>query len=378
MNVPLAVVERLGAVRIVHNGDSRVVLDEGRWPSWRPGHDELAASVVTTADGSPRGLLRLASTTGGEARTIAETAPGAPPAIAPGVPNYALWAPEGSRLVVAMPAANGLELQVVDMTGGPARPIATGAPLFSAWAPDSRRVIVHAGAELLMLDTDDGTRTVLHAEAAGFRVPAVSRSGRICFATPAGGTARIMSCLLDDPDPVVAGEFPGGVALAFRPGGDDELSVSVMRDPEGGLFGELWLVPAVPGGAPRRLVRSLFAAASWSPRGDRVALVVPGYTGDGRYAIHIHNAEGAFLAATEPLVPSEEFRMMLAFFDQYALSHPAWSPDGATFAVAGRIATDGVSASFGDARNAVYVWAGERGTALRRIADGDFASFPCP
>lgn len=379
MNVPLAVVERSGAVRVLRGSDSRVVLDQGRWPSWRPGHSEIAASLVTTGESPPRGLLRLAAVEGSELRTLTETEPGAPPAIAPGVPNYALWSPDGSCIAVALPTADGLDLQVVEPSGGPARTVAAGGPLFSAWTADSERLVVHAGGDLLLLDRNGaGGRRVLSDEAAGFRAPAVTPGGTIGFATPAGAGVRVMSCSIENVKAVAVAEFPGGVALSVRPGDVGEYSVAVMHDANAGLFAELWAVPADAGGGARRVVRSQFAAAFWSPSGDRVGLVVPGYTGDGRYSVHIHDAGGAFLAATEPFVPSDEFRMMLAFFDQYAQSHPAWSPDGGSFVVPGRIATDGVSASFGDARNAIYLWAAERGTPLRRIAEGDFAAFPRP
>lgn len=68
---------------------------------------------------------------------------------------------------------------------------------------------------------------------------------------------------------------------------------------------------------------------------------------------------------------------MFAFWDQYALSHPLWAPDGSVLAVTGRLPTDGVSASFGDpVGNYVYIWRPERGQPMQRLTPGELAFFP--
>ena len=110
-----------------------------------------------------------------------------------------------------------------------------------------------------------------------------------------------------------------------------------------------------------------------------MALMVPAQTGDGRYAVHLIDASGRFLGATEAIVPSQDARMMLGFFDQFGTSHHTWAPDGRGLLLAGRLAGDGVSGSFGDPiGDYVMLWPAERGAPLEIVAPGDMGFFPPP
>jgi hypothetical protein len=104
--------------------------------------------------------------------------------------------------------------------------------------------------------------------------------------------------------------------------------------------------------------------------------VVPTQAGDGRYAVHVRDASGAFIAATEAVVPSQDFRTYLGFFDQYAISHRLWSPDGRAMLLAGRLPGDAIAWSFADRPNDyVWYWPTEPGVPLELISPGDNAFF---
>jgi hypothetical protein len=162
------------------------------------------------------------------------------------------------------------------------------------------------------------------------------------------------------------GEFPGGVALGFRPG-TRELSIAVTRSPDTGNFDELWGID-LDSGEKRALARGPFVSYYWSPRGDRFVIVVPAQTGDGRYSLQAWDDRGGFDGASEAFVPSQDFRTALGFFDQYRLSHSPWMADGSAFIACGRLAGDAVAGSFGDTiGDYVLRWRGTRGAPLERL-----------
>jgi Tol biopolymer transport system component len=301
---------------------------------------------------------------------------GAPPVIAPGVPHYALWSPDGSRIAYVAPAPEGLTLFSGDIDGPlVSNPIVTGAPLFFAWSKGGR-LAVHAGPELLLLDEALERRTTLTSSAIGFRTPAFSSDGGfIAYATPAPPGVAIMLAPVAEPvAPRELHRLPGGVALAFAPG-SALLGVSLTRQPESGLFHELWLIDAVGESPPRRIHHGPFVASFWAPGGESVMLVVPGASGEGRYFPQTIGLDGSILGTGEGITPSPEYRVLLSFFDQYALSHSPWSPDGRAFVMAGRPPGDGVPSSLGDPTNYVIIWRPGRAVPLEVVCPGDAGFF---
>lgn len=86
----------------------------------------------------------------------------------------------------------------------------------------------------------------------------------------------------------------------------------------------------------------------WAPAGDRLAVLAPGGLSDGRVQVRFHDADGSPVGAMESLSLSNDIRTLVGFFDQFAQSHPLWSPDGRHFTLAGRLITDGPASSFAD------------------------------
>ena len=137
-----------------------------------------------------------------------------------------------------------------------------------------------------------------------------------------------------------------------------------------------WVFDLAAGDSGRQALRGPFSAALWSPLGDRVALLVPTQMGDGRFAVRVHDADGAFSAATEAVVPSQDLRTYMNFFDQYARSHPVWSPDGSGLVACGRLPGDGVAWAFSDRQlDYVWYWPAKRGSPLELVGTGDSAFF---
>jgi Tol biopolymer transport system component len=131
---------------------------------------------------------------------------------------------------------------------------------------------------------------------------AVERDGRVILVDPdAPGAART---LVDGPDNAAPRWSPDGRSLAYVRGH--------------GPAAELLVVPS-SGGAPRRLTANQRPerGAAWSPRGDRIAFVLPRSTDPRRFD---DSAEPEEIWLVE--VASGADRKLADGFD------PSWSPDG--------------------------------------------------
>lgn len=378
----LALVEQSGRVSLAtERGEAHVAVElapSGFWPNWNPRGDCLAVSAVVREE-PVASTVELFSRQGEFLREMHRSVANAQPVIGPRVPNYTLWSPRGDTLAIVGTSALGLTLFLSDRDGSiTSSPMLNGAPLFPCWSPEGSHLAVHAGPEIVVLEVD-GTRrrSVLAERAVGFRTPAYSPDGAsLVFALDAGEGVRVVRADPDGANPRPLGEFPGGVALGFRPG-TRELSIAVTRSPDTGNFDELWGID-LDSGEKRPLARGPFVSYYWSPLGDRFVTVVPAQTGDGRYSLQAWDDRGGFGGASEAFVPSQDFRTALGFFDQYRLSHSPWSADGSAFIACGRLAGDAVASSFGDpVGDYVLCWRGARGAPLERLLPA-VAAFPSP
>ncbi len=342
------------------------VREAGAWPCWRPGRAEIAFSASNEERGS---VVDVVHTMEGFRINSSFSQGDELTAIAPRVPHYVMWSPDGSILSVVSRADETLGLVCFRGEGGAFGGEITGAPIFSSWSHDSKLIVVHAGPRVLVVEplTGDVVRTISEG-AVGFRAPAVSESGRIVYAEPRDGALRVMQTSTAHDESSELAQFGSGSVLAFRPGSED-LTVGVASGAETGALSELWLIPM--DGAKRRISRGPYIAYCWSPRGDRLALVVPSQSGDGRHYVRVIDDEGNELCASEAFVPSQEFRIWLAFFDQYSQSHATWDATGETLLLAGRLVDDVVHSSLGDSvGDKVFAWRAARNEPLEMVALG--------
>jgi hypothetical protein len=381
---PLVICERDGGVALfrpeVRGWQRSLIVASGRWPTWNPTRDVIAVSVLDTSGPALRSSIELVDLDGRPVRTLYGSPSGVAPVIAPRVPHYALWSPEGDVVSYVARSSYGLTLFLADVGGAlVADPIINGAPIFISWCNDNNFLAVHAGTELAVVETQ-GSRTTAEvaARSVGFRTPAFSDDADVlAYAVPAEPGVAVMRAHFQGTGSREVKRFPGGVALAFRPG-TRELSVAVTKRPETGAFEELWSLDLNQEPPPARLIaRGPFVAYWWAPTGDKIAVVAPTQSGDGRYAVRAIGADGSLVAAAEGIVPSRDFRAVLGFFDQYGRSHHLWAPDGRTFLLAGRLAGDGVSTSFGEpVGDMIFRWRVEPRSPLEPIAAGEIGFFP--
>ena len=347
--------------------EAQTVRRGGAWPAWRPGRAEIAVSVTDGGRGSSVELVALQEDAFPAIGTFASCAE--PNAIAPRVPHYVMWSPDGSLLSIVNRAEDTLALNYYEAGGRDLASELTGAPIFSCWTQDSRFLAVHAGPRLLLVEAKIGqvVRTISEG-AVGFRSPAISASGSVVYAEPRDGALRVMRTSVNSDATSELAEFGSGAVLGFRPGSDD-LTVGVAAASESGALSELWLIAA--DGVRRRVSRGPYVGYSWDPQGEKLALVVPSQTGDARHYVRLIDRNGDELCASEAFVPSQDFRLWLAFFDQYSQSHSLWDAAGETLLLAGRRVDDSVHSSLGDAiGDKVFAWRVGRNQPLEMVSPG--------
>lgn len=319
---------------------------EGWWPTWRPGTSQLATSVVTrpTSTGG-RTVLQLLDLTSGGRLDIPGSTNAPARLIADRLAHYALWSPDGRMVSYVCPAGRALASRIWETGESGERTVMGGAPIFTTWSTDSRRVAVHHGGSLTVVDTAVWAEQRISDNAAGFRTALFLRDA-IVFAEPGPTFVRVVMTSLLDGSRSEGPLVNGGVAFAPQPNGDTVL-LGITPGDEAGVFSEiLRFDPEQPDEKPRRFLKGPMMAFWWSPDGSRLAILAPSYTGDGRFQVRFHGADGTFERAMEATTLSQDMRTLVSFFDQYALSHALWSADGRYFAVSGRLLTDGPHASF--------------------------------
>ena len=350
----LSTTDALGGSQVRY-GDAGI---DFSFPAWSPdgtriaaigkGPDETAVYVFTTpADGAPAGPP-----------TIVYSSADRPP-------FYLYWSPDGQGLTFLSTEPDGLALRLAPAdASAPAAVIRQGAPMYWTWAEETRLLVRSGGEGLAGFFGEirpDGVATEPTAILpGGFRVPAVSSDGRFrAYVTQGDGTTQpIVADTREGTDPHTLDVF-GTAALAFGPG-SDELAIVAAAEPRRETsvpVGPLRLMDA-SSGRVRTLLSGTVIGAFWAPDGKTIAAIgvpAPGddniaSTGPGvlvstrstgraaaagaKLRISFVNVESGAIRSHWSFVLSALFiDQILPYFDQYALSHRVWSPDGASIAL---------------------------------------------
>jgi Tol biopolymer transport system component len=211
--------------------------------------------------------------------------------------------------------------------------------------------------------------TTVGLNSVDIRVPAWSPNGGL-FATIRHGEIRNAVVLHDREGKHVArvGAVAGPAALAWSPDGR-LLAVSVQS--RTGTYDGIELID-VREPKTRELVRDRIILWVWSPDGRRIAYLRRAGT-EGQLAWRIVHLDGRASITSGPFYPGPLFMILVAFFDQYLLSHRVWSPDGRYLVAAGRIAEDGPPRELWGGSILTFDTTGNR--PLRALCSGEIASW---
>jgi TolB protein len=335
-----------------------------QFPAWSPDGTRFAAigtsgagSTVTVFDGTDG-----APTTG----TAVYASTDAPP-------FYLYWAPDSRSITFLTSQGSDIALRTVPPAASyPATVLATGSPLYWAWETGPR-LLVHSGgsspsALFAEVPTDGSTAhgPILDAQREGpgdFRAPSVSADGRsIAYEVrKADGSSAVVSSLIDGSARQEA-KVLGPAAMSFSPVGDDLafIGAAAFQDVQPIPLGPVRILDRASG-ATRTVASGEAVVCFWSPDGRTLAvLLVPpgsgtnaGVPSPARRASIAHGgpagaspaadrpgfelrlefvdvASGTARVTTTVRVTSLFVNELLPYFDQYALSHRLWAPDGSS------------------------------------------------
>jgi TolB protein len=341
-----------------------------QFPAWSPDGSRVAAPG-RAADGTTSLFVFDATGEPGAGQTAPPGAINGPTGTAVYTseirpPFYLSWSPDGRRIAFLTSEPTGIALRVVPADGGGETLVREGNPMYWDWV-DASHLLVHAGGSLpgaFVGEVAIGAEGEAPAGVAPagitpgfFRPPLVSRDGQLRAYVAAGdGDDRGASIVVERFDGSERRVTPavGSIAMNFDPAGRTlayTASGQADREPPDLPIGPLRLIDAETGVA-RPLLDEPVIAFFWSPDGRTIAALR--LRAEGEPGVDI--ASAAALAAPGPIaireagvafrvffvdVASGEIRgerdlaiselyafQVVPFFDQYALSHRTWAPDG--------------------------------------------------
>ena len=369
----LAVVDAAGALTWMdgHGGSPVSYTESGllfQFPAWSPDGTRIAA-VGTNADGGGVYVIdaRAPTDTPNEPTRIYQSPDRAP--------FYLYWTPDGRQVSFLTTEPDGLALRVAPADGSGSAYIArSGAPMYWDFI-DPDRMLVHSGSSgpdaffgEIGLDGSpfDGT----DRSAGTFRAPVVSADGRYrAYLSSANDPiGEIVRESREDAGTTRIRVFGAG-ALAFNPSGTELAFVAADQPTSAALplpVGPLRILDA-NASEPRTLIEGNVVAFFWSPTGREIAVLqLPSADNPVTEAgldrtvvlaratvaapraratvtapraraiaagvgleLSVVETEAGTIRAQRSVQVSDLFvNQVLPFFDQYALSHRFWSPNG--------------------------------------------------
>jgi WD40 repeat protein len=288
-------------------------------------------------------------------------------------PFYLYWTPNGDAVAFLATEATEISLRIAPADGsapvdgsGPNSIIRTGAPLYFDWVKADRLLLhVGLGSEAFVGEVGlDGASVRPALPGTGeFRAASVSRDGRyLAYVRSKADTSSEL--VVASPDGKTSHELPffGPAAFVFDPTSDTLAAIAAEApvDPALGVpIGPLRLIDSRTGTVRTLLDRSV-VAFFWSPDGTSIAAIRLAEPGDDQVtagagvvlagaAVPRPSTGNAVQApgivvrltfadmSTGLVGPDRVVRLadhfvgqLLAYFDQYALSHSLWSPDSAS------------------------------------------------
>jgi TolB protein len=349
-----------------------------RWPTWAPDGSRLAflRLLVDSGDTLTLAQIWIVGPDGADLQKVWEATDQEP--------IYLAWAPNSALIALLVHTEDNLEVIVVDTSGATMpRRVARGNPLYFVWSPDSREILLNAGSArssisptdlaIVRLGPPDESRS-LGVVPGDFRAPAWSLDGeRIAFVT--SGPDRTGTVAVGSPsggDLTKLASVTAETALALSPDGDRLAWGS--RSDSNRLFYDGLDVIKTDGQDRVRVTNDPVVAFYWSPDGQHLAYITLDRN-EQTFIWYVADAAGKSPRRLTAFLPTEEQIRQLAFFDQYAISHGLWSPDGHSLVYAAGPADDqaGLRPS---SRGWVMTIPVDGSAAAHVVADGNFVSMP--
>ena len=291
-------------------------------------------------------------------------------------PFYLYWTPDGGRVSFLATEGDEVSLRVAPADGsapldgsGPGAVIRKGAPLYYDWVA-ADRLLLHVGtgdgAFLGEVGADGSAAAPGLAGAGDFRSAVAGADGRFIAFVRGGASSAALVVSARDGSAEHTVPVAGPAAAVFDPAGATVAAIAADRPELAPLafpIGPLRLVDAAAG-TTRTLLDGTVVGFFWSPDGRTIAalrlqtgsgsnvsggpLVAaaaftaaaspspapapsarPGPVGDPEvHLLFVNVADGVVRSDRVVQLASRFVNQFLPYFDQYALSHRVWAPDG--------------------------------------------------
>jgi TolB protein len=352
-----------------------------RWPTWAPDASRLAFTRVLVGTGEDLLAAQLWSVAydGSDLRKIWE-APDQEPI-------YFAWSPDGSTIAMLVQTEEDLDLVLVDASGNqPPRKLAQGNPFYFAWSPDSKALLVHIGSTaggasrpelaVVRLGSPDDVRS-LGVPPGDFRTPGWSSDGRKLAFVASGpdGVSTISLVSPEGGDITRLATTNGQTAFILSPDGS-RVAWASRSETDRLSYDGLEVVTA-DGRKRTRVTNDLVAAFFWSPDGRQLAYVTVDPSASA-FVWLTADGEGNNVRRLGAFTPTAGEIRILAFFDQYAISHGAWSPDSAAVIYAVGQAGDQRPFGMGGPGAIQSISTTEKDARPRSVIGGNFVAMPVP
>lgn len=388
----IAFVDPLGRLGTVapDGSDERLLTGDGAlflFPAWSPDGTRLAA--VGQVDDGP-GVFAVEDAIEAEVTPLFVNRTN--------VPIYLYWSPAGDVVSFITNHEEGIALYLAPADGSEeARLLATGAPFYWHWRPSGDELLMHTGAaasdaRLAFVGAEDGEAGEDLARPGFFQAPGISANGRYLAWAEVDGGVRWLVVRPEEGDGGERLPHRGAVAMGWSPNPESAKlafisPVGTDERPVLGFQGPLRVLDAESGEVDVLSPHSVLAFF-WSPEGSQIAYLTLAGEEDGMQVagwrgplarrskgaaqrnglqLTLWVADVASGRSTQLLTfrPTPIYlTQFLPFFDQYALSHRVWSPDGTALVLP--VAGDG------SAGEGIYV-VPVNGDGARRVTDGDIA-----
>jgi TolB protein len=325
-----------------------------QFPAWAPDGRRLAVVGSGFAGGAIYVLEDVARTGALDEREVYSSADN--------TPFYLYWSPDSQNLAfLANHSRNTIGLNVVPGDGtADSRLLATGAPFYWDWSDNGRQLLVHSGRSsdntIALIDLNGETQTANLATPGNFQAPDIGAGGRYwAFAEDIEDGLSALVVVDTQSGERRSFEQAGSMALGWSPTQPLVAFTNGAVD-QHPLWGPLRLLD-VAAGEVRTLATQTVLAFFWSPDGRSIAFITLGRDLGGE-SVQANAPQKVRLSSRLDTVPAQQFgggfltlsvvdvatgrglhlldfvptatylTQFLPFFDQYALSHRIWSPDG--------------------------------------------------
>ncbi|MGZ4133109.1 MAG: hypothetical protein ACXVWF_08685 [Actinomycetota bacterium] len=301
--------------------------------------------------------------------------------VTPGLAFFLSWDPTSTRLAILRDAGRSIGLSVVDPSAPAGDRLVTlgrGSPCFFAWTADGRSLLVHVGSARLERLWLGGRAATIANDPGTFQAPVSLPGPAVLYAAPRGGEHQLLvrrnlrtgavDVLARVHGALLFTVSPDGRKVAYEALGPRERDFYDRAMPARAAHVGVTVLDLARGTVARATTAPAMAW-SWSPRGDRLAVLEPVYRPAGRIDFRwvVWGRGSSF--ATSAFKGSLPFlERYTPFFGQFAPAGTLWSPDGRAFAYPAE-----------DARGRSWIWVQPvHGPAFVAAAGSSVAWSPTP